>query len=33
MLSLCDNSPADVFETFSAASKALDDLLNIDTPF
>ena len=33
MLSLCDNIPADVFETFIAARKALDDLLNIDTLF
>ena len=29
MLSLCKNSQADVFETFSAAPKALDDLINV----
>ena len=33
MLSLSDNNQTDFIETFNAASRYLDDLLNIDNPY
>ena len=33
IMSLSDNTQADVIEAFNSASKYLDDLLNIDNPY
>ena len=33
MLSLSDNSQADIIEVFNSTSRYLDDLLNIDNPY
>ena len=33
MLSLSDNTQADIVEAFNSTSRYLDDLLNIDNPY
>ena len=33
MLSLSDNTQADIIEAFNSTSRYLDDLLNIDNPY
>ena len=32
-ISLSDDNPADIIETFNSTSRYLDDLLNIDNPY